>query len=260
MNFHYVENNMFVRRQNPSAKKGTLLYVHGLGESQLCFEHLVGATELQNYRHLLPDLPGYGRSPWSETSLSLQEHADYLAAWLKKYNEKNVILIGHSMGGVIGLLFAESYPELLRAFVNVDGNISLEDCGYSGQAVQMGSGNFFSSGFNEMRSKFYKMGIDDPALRGYYVSTRFCNPRAYFQNSEELVKISKTERNAIRMANLKMPVYYIAGVPGGISKRSHALLNQSGIKQINIEPSGHWPFIDKPQEFINVLSRILNKV
>ena len=251
---------MFVRKLNTNAQRGTLLYIHGLGESRLCFEHLPKTPELSGYSHLLVDLPGYGRSPWQNQPLSLQEQSDHLATWLKENNEKDITLIGHSMGGVIGLLFAEKYPELLRAFINVDGNLSLEDCTYSKQAIEMGFEKFISGGFDEMRNGFFKQGLQDRALRGYYTSTKLCDPRSYFKNSEELVEISKTEQIAVRMSKLDIPVHFIAGVPGGISKISHELLQRAKIQTTNIEPSGHWPFIDRPQDFVAALSGILNKI
>lgn len=44
--------------------RGTVFWIHGLGESGLCFERVLARPELHGFRHLVPDLPGYGRRPW----------------------------------------------------------------------------------------------------------------------------------------------------------------------------------------------------
>jgi pimeloyl-ACP methyl ester carboxylesterase len=57
------EHGMVVRDFG-AGDHGTPLWIHGLGESGLCFERVLARPELEAFRHLVPDLPGYGRSPW----------------------------------------------------------------------------------------------------------------------------------------------------------------------------------------------------
>jgi pimeloyl-ACP methyl ester carboxylesterase len=77
-----------------------LVWVHGLGESGRCFDQIAAHPHLWPYRHVLVDLPGYGRSPWPASSHTIEQTADELAAWLGARDE-NAVLIGHSLGGVI---------------------------------------------------------------------------------------------------------------------------------------------------------------
>jgi len=255
-----VEMGMFVRELGPARAPLTLLWVHGLGESGLCFERIAAHPALSAFRHLIPDLPGYGRSAWSDRPLPLAAQAGLLASWLRHRGEEPVVLAGHSMGGVLGTLFCREYPERVRAFVNVEGNLSPEDCVFSGQAVRMAEGRFVGGGFSKMRELIYSQGAQLPALRGYYASLRLCDPRLFHLNSRELVETAAREEMARQLAALPLPAWYVAGAPDGVCRRSHLLLDQAGLRPLVLEPSGHWPFIDQPDRFADELAGMLAEI
>jgi pimeloyl-ACP methyl ester carboxylesterase len=258
---HRCEHGMFVRDRDVPSRRGTLLWIHGLGESGLCFEHLLGHPGLQTWRQLIPDLPGYGRSPWRAEPLSLEEQADWLADWLRTYpavrEAAPVVIVGHSMGGVTGLLFCERHPDLARGLVDVDGNKSLGDCTFSRRVAQQTLSMFTWKGFQQQREFVFRRGRTDPAQRGYHVSMCLADPRAYYRNSRELVIASGREDLARRLAALPLPTRYLAGVPGGACARSRELLEEAGIDWLGISPSGHWPFIDQPDRFVAALAAFL---
>lgn len=220
-----------------------ICWVHGLGESSLCFRKVV--NHLKGYQHWLVDLPGYGRSPWSKVG-TLSEVAAQLIELLEG---DSWFLVGHSMGGVIGTFLAEQRPDLLSGFINVDGNISRRDCGYSGPVSEHTLEAFKRSGYEELLDRLYQRGLNDPAHRGYYASMLLAHPASVYQHSCELVKLSEAEVLADRMAALKCPNLYLAGSPGGAAPRSLELLDRAGVTTCLVSESGHWPFIDQPQAF-----------
>jgi len=261
---HAVEHGMFFRDRRPAESHGCLLYIHGLGESGLCFEHLLSHPGLSGWRQLVPDLPGYGRSPWLAQPLDLAAQADHLAHWLRTgatvADIGPLVVVGHSQGGIDGLLLAERHPDLVAGLVDVDGNKCREDCVFSGRAAEYSERAFLTSGFDRLRETVHRRGRTDPAQRGYYVSLRLADPLTYHRNSVELLARSDAGDLAGRLAALPMPFCYIAGVPNGASERSHELLEAAGIDYIRIEPSGHWPFIDQPDAFVDELNRFLTRV
>jgi pimeloyl-ACP methyl ester carboxylesterase len=242
---HSIEHGMFVRTRGTTAGRA-LVYLHGLGESGLSFERFAHHPALARFRHVIPDLRGYGRSPWPAHAASLDDVAGHVAGWLAARGEQHPIVIGHSMGGVLGVLLAESYPHALGGLVDIEGNASLGDCVFSGRAASCSLPEFIGGGFDELRERVYLDGRDDPALRGYYASMRFADPRVFHRHAQDLVDASRDESMATRLAALQVPRVVIAGVPGGLAARSLALLDAAAVPTVRIEPAGHWPFIDQP--------------
>ena len=234
-----------------------LLYVHGLGESGLCFERLIADPRLDGLTHLCPDLPGYGKSPWCAEPLTLAAQAERIAAWLEAVGVEPVVVLGHSMGGVIGLMLCERRPDLVRGLLDVEGNVSLDDCGYSSLAAADERRAFLEGGFAALLERFFDAGARDPVVRDYFVSVRICDPRAYHLNSVELVELSGGEELARRRAALALPLLYLLGDPRGTGARSRAMLDEAGVPWRPIPDAGHWPFRDQQALFVGELLRFL---
>lgn len=101
---------------NPRGKKGTLVFVHGLGSYLKFWRYQLDAFAAQGYRVLALDLPGYGKSdkpagfPYSSEAL-----ADALHEWTQRVGAKRPVLVGHSLGGQTALAYALRHPEALGA-------------------------------------------------------------------------------------------------------------------------------------------------
>jgi pimeloyl-ACP methyl ester carboxylesterase len=258
---NYVEEGMYIRQVIFSgASMKNILYIHGLGESSLCFNELTGNEGLNPWSHVIVDLPGYGKSTWRKQALTHEQHADNLANWLEAGKPDNLVVLGHSMGGVIGLIFCEKYPHLVNAFINVEGNISLEDCGFSKKIAAYSLDDFIDHGFEHIKNNVYHDGIKEKALRLYYPSLCFCDPYALHLNAIELVEVSQTEGLAERQGDLKIPQIYILGKPKGAGKYSQQLLGAAGVEWKAVEDAGHWPFIDQPRQFIHEIACFLNRL
>jgi pimeloyl-ACP methyl ester carboxylesterase len=257
---HSIEHGMFVRTRGVAHARA-ILYIHGLGESGLCFERLAHHPALAAYRHLIPDLPGYGRSAWTPTIAGLAEVAELLAGWLAARGEPAPIVVGHSMGGVIGVELVERHRHAVGGFVNVEGNVSIGDCTGSAIAAAQTLLEFTGGGFERHREQIYADGASDRALRGYYASMRLADPRAYHQHSRELVDASRDESMAGRLTAIaaKVPLVYVAGVPRGAAARTLELLAERAIPTVRVEPAGHWPFVDQPDAVAAAIAELASR-
>lgn len=244
---------------DPSAE-GDLLWIHGLGESGLCFERVAADPRLSSWRHLIPDLAGYGRTPWPPEPRSLEDHARRLARWLETVGRERFAVVGHSMGGAIGQLLCESLAASERrplAFFNVEGNLSAGDCTYSSRVESWGLDDFVARGFDELTGAVAERGAEDAAHRAYHASLCFADPRTLHLNSIELVSLSGREEMATRFAGLDLPKRYLGGGDGGVCELSLELLRDAGEKPVLLPEAGHWPFLDQPDRFCEQLLSFL---
>lgn len=254
---HQFLHGHYARTTAPVAAAGSLLFVHGLGESGLCFEHLLPREELACRRLLVPDLVGYGRTPRDGRPRALADHVDDLVAWLDALGEEKTVVLGHSMGGVIGVMMAERHPDRVEMVIDVDGNTSPGDCVFSGRAAEGTLEEFQAGGLAAMCEDIYRGGLEDPALRDYYASIRLCDPATFHLNGGELVAQSAPEDLGRRRAALEVPLVYVAGAPGGACPRSRELLDEAKVDVKVVEPAGHWPFIDRPDDFLGAIAGLL---
>jgi pimeloyl-ACP methyl ester carboxylesterase len=253
-------DGMHVRFHESENPAGSIFYIHGLGESGLCFEQLISDKRLKGWTHIVPDLPGYGKSPWTNSPPGFEDQADFLGEWVNRQNLKDIIVVGHSMGSVVGMMLCEKYPEYAKTFINVEGNVSFEDCTISRTITAVSPEEFFSNEMNRLLNNIYQGGFRDKTLRSYYASLVMCDPKTLYANSVELIEISKSEKIPQRLANLKLPCIYILGDPRGTREYSRNLLCAAGIKWVAVEDSGHWPFLDRKDAFIDNLLDYLHNL
>ncbi|MEJ8843007.1 alpha/beta hydrolase [Lacibacter sp. H375] len=92
-----------------------IILIHGFGEDSRIWKHQISYLE-NDFRLLVPDLPGTGQSPIGNRELSMESMAETTKQMLDEEKIDQCIMVGHSMGGYVTLAFAELYPERLTAF------------------------------------------------------------------------------------------------------------------------------------------------
>lgn len=100
---------------NPEAAR-TILCVHGLTRNGRDFDALAHALSAE-YRVLCPDMPGRGKSDWLVDPSGYNNGA-YVGAilfLLSQLGISQVAWIGTSMGGVMGMMAANTAPGLIQA-------------------------------------------------------------------------------------------------------------------------------------------------
>ncbi|WP_018476751.1 alpha/beta fold hydrolase [Pontibacter roseus] len=90
----------------------TLVFLHGFCESTEVWTDFIKPLQ-QKFRTIALDLPGFGNNTSGVSDYSMEGMADYVQQQLEQLGVKKCILIGHSMGGYVGMAFAEKYSSLL---------------------------------------------------------------------------------------------------------------------------------------------------
>jgi pimeloyl-ACP methyl ester carboxylesterase len=93
-----------------------LLLVHGYGGAAWNFAELAPLLA-PRHRLVIPDLPGHGGSAPLPAAPNLAAYADSLVAVCDEEGTAAVDVVGHSLGGSIGVRLAARRPELVRRLV-----------------------------------------------------------------------------------------------------------------------------------------------
>ena len=97
-----------------------ILFVHGFPLSHSMWKGQLEAFTV-DHRVIAPDLRGFGDSDVTEGTVTMEQHADDLAALLDELSiNEPVVLCGLSMGGYIAWQFQQKFPERLRALILCD--------------------------------------------------------------------------------------------------------------------------------------------
>ena len=109
-----------VRVRFSQASEGTpVVLIHGLGASVVTWSENMEALA-QHHQVFALDLPGHGDSDKPEIDYSVPSGAHFLAAFLDALGLASAALIGNSVGGLLALRTALSYPQRVSHLVLVD--------------------------------------------------------------------------------------------------------------------------------------------
>jgi lipase len=87
---------------------------------------------------LIPDMLGYGtQSVAPVETISVRAQADDLAARIRACGYAKAHIVGHSIGGAVATLLARHHSEVVKSFINVEGNFTVEDAFWTGRLAAM---------------------------------------------------------------------------------------------------------------------------
>ena len=89
-----------------------LIFLHGSGGCRESWHHQVRFFAEAD----AVDLPGH---PEGEPCTSIDAYVEWLRDYIQERDYRNVVLVGHSLGGAIAFLYALRYPEDLEAIISV---------------------------------------------------------------------------------------------------------------------------------------------
>ena len=230
-----------------------MIILHGLMGGLSNFEGVSSYFPKKGYKVLIPELPIYSM-PMLKTNV--KNFAKYLEQFIEYKGLKDVILLGNSLGGHIGLLHTKLYPEMVKALV-ITGSSGLYESA-------MGDG-YPKRGDYEFIKKKAQVVFYDPAVATKEIVDEVF---ATVNDRMKLIKTLAIAKSAIRhnmskdLPHMHTPTCIIWGendsvTPPNVAREFHELLPDSEL--FWIKKCGHAPMMEHPDEFNEVLAGWLEK-
>ncbi|MED4592879.1 alpha/beta fold hydrolase [Bacillus safensis] len=96
----------------------TFLFVHGAFQGGWCWDQITPALQQKGHKVVAIDLPGSGEDVTPPQDVSLKSYVKKVVSTIDKIDQP-VILVGHSMSGMVISQAAEEIPEKIKKLVYV---------------------------------------------------------------------------------------------------------------------------------------------
>jgi pimeloyl-ACP methyl ester carboxylesterase len=227
-----------------------VLFIHGLACSSASFEGAWDEPALDKYSLLAVDLPGFGGSSRPVNfSYTLEDHAGVVYEMLRKFPQKKVHIVGHSMGGAVAVFLAKKNPRRFASLMNVDGCLGSQN-GNTQQQISPPT-------FDEFTKKLEKRIIaaqgkpEEKGLRLWYDWSRASDPTGFSRSDESLIQWARSGKLFDMFLGLRVKKAYFYperdGLPG-------SLRGVKSVRKIEVPKTGHFIMNDNPGDFYRKLA------
>lgn len=137
-------------------KDKPLLFLHGgPGYNSVLFERST-AEELagNGFFVIVYDRRGEGRSVDSEAKFTFEESFEDILTIVRKHELDQVTLLGHSFGGVLGVLFAQKYPTIANQVILIGAPVSMQE---SFQTIIQSSKSLYEQKMDNVNLQYIQM-------------------------------------------------------------------------------------------------------
>jgi pimeloyl-ACP methyl ester carboxylesterase len=273
MNDQFVMvNNVRVRYRSAGERGPVVLLLHGIGRTlEDWSENMVALGG--SHRVFAPDFPGCGFSDKPVLPYTTPFLAGFVRDFLRALNLERVTLVGNSMGGGISLEFSALFPELLEGLVLVapagmgpKGAQFLGLCSIPvfGEVISRPS-RVGSKRALELLFADRNMMTQARAERDFELSSQPGATRAFlkmlrFMANRHGAKPAFYNRSLENAANLRVPTLIVWGVQDHILPVEYAPVAAKTIPGSRVQiydPCGHFPMLERTQEFNGLLLEFL---
>jgi pimeloyl-ACP methyl ester carboxylesterase len=236
-NFTYAEAG-----EGPS-----IIFLHGLMGALSNFDATFNYFSNNGYNVLIPELPLYSL-PLLKTNV--KNMSKFLHDFIEYKELKNVILLGNSLGGHIGLYYTKHYPEKVDALV-LTGSSGLYEKAMGDSFPKRGNYEYIEE---KTKAVFYNPDIATKELVDDVF--KIVNDRSAVIRTLSIAKSAIRHNMANDIPAMNQPTCLIWGekdtvTPPEVAKDFHKLLPNSDL--FWLDKCGHAAMMERPEEFNEIL-------
>jgi pimeloyl-ACP methyl ester carboxylesterase len=236
----------------------TYVLVHGAWQAQFVWKDVKEQLQANGSNVLTVELPGHGTDDTPVSAITLGSYRDAVITVIQS-QPNPVILVGHSLAGMIISVTAESIPEQIEKLVYIAAYLpkngdSLSTLSQQDTESQTAANLDFAPDYSTATVKtdvvgelFCTDGTNEQKQR--LADTQKPEPLAPFQAA---VSLSDEKFGRI-------PLYYVKTLQDRVigPKLQDWMIAQNGhVRQVYSIDSGHSPFISKPAAVVEILTGI----
>ncbi|WP_326547057.1 alpha/beta hydrolase [Mycolicibacterium sp. ND9-15] len=255
-----------------------ILLIHGIGDNSTTWD-TVQSKLAQRFTVIAPDLLGHGKSDKPRADYSVAAYANGMRDLLSVLDTERVTVVGHSLGGGVAMQFAYQFPQLVDRLILVgaggvtkDVNVALRfaslPMGSEALALlrlpfvlptlqmvgRLAGGIFGSTGLGRDLPQVLRIlnDLPEPTASSAFARTL----RAVVDWRGQVVTM--LDRCYLTQS---VPVQLIWGSCDAVIPVSHGWMAHAAMPGSQLEifdDSGHFPFHDDPDRFVEVVEKFID--
>ncbi len=251
-----------------------LLLIHGIAGSSQTWDEVIPDLA-RGHTVVAPDLVGHGESAKPPGDYSLGAHASVLRDLLSVLGIDRVTVVGQSFGGGVAMQFAYQYPEYCDRVVLVGSGGLGREVSWLLRALSIPGveyafpvlfPSFVRDRGNDLVQFLYRAGFRHARAvecwRAYASLSESENRRAFVRTLRSVVDPGGQSVSAMDRLYLtaRMPTLIVWGDRDTMIPVSHAHAAHEAIPGSRleiIEGAGHFPHVEEPLRFVEVLSEFM---
>lgn len=247
MSSEIVIDNLLIKYSKAGEPGGrAVLFLHGWRSNKEIWREVIEKYNNRKIEKYTIDFPGFGGSQMPSRTFSVSDYVEVVKGFIEKLDLKNVMVVGHSFGGRVGIKLAAKYPSAIAKLVLVDS---------AGFATGLKRKNLYQSLAKVVKPFFkprFMQGLRKKIYRQIGAEDYLATPEL----QSTFVKITG-EDLAEDMKKITCPTLIVYGendkdTPAAFGHKMNALI--PGSKYLIIKDAGHFSFLDRPGEFAKILA------
>lgn len=263
-----AEWEAFIRYHVIPGKGRNLVYLPGLSMPSVeQFLPVVTHADMFGHHSLLIDYIGSGCSDHSEKfDHSIESHARSVAAVLDYEGLKGCMVIGHSMGGTVGIMLSILRPDLVSNLIVAEANISPGGGEATRRIASYSEAEYLNEAHQKLLQELTKAEIEGD-MKAAFINAAWskADPAGLYKSSVALVELDVIFKEQFK--KLSIPRTFIYGeesIPKDPNKaRSDAPdpdeLEAYDIRIAIVPKAGHAMMFDNLDGFAEVLKQSIQK-